>query len=139
MCFTNISTYHSLSEKLEFLALKWAICDKFRDYLYYAPAFTVYMDNNLLTYVQSTARLNAVGHRWVGELADFCLDTKYRPGKPNADAYTLSRNPADLAESMNEYTETLSSAVVAVVWHGNKATVDDEVPWVASLRLKKRK
>lgn len=52
--------YHLHSGKLEFLALKWAICDKFRDYLCYAPTFTVYTDNNPLTYVLSTARLNAV-------------------------------------------------------------------------------
>ncbi len=73
--------YHLHSGKLEFLALKWAICDKFRDYLYYAPTFTVYTDNNPLTYVLSTARLNAVGQRWVGELADFHFDIRYRPGK----------------------------------------------------------
>lgn len=54
--------YHLHSGKLEFLALKWAICDKFRDYLYYAPTFTVYTDNNPLTYILSTAKLNAVGH-----------------------------------------------------------------------------
>jgi len=59
------------SGKLEFLALKWAICEKFRDYLFYAPEFTVYTDNNPLTYVMSTAKLNVTGHRWVGELADF--------------------------------------------------------------------
>lgn len=28
--------YHLHSGKLEFLALKWEICDKFRNYLYYA-------------------------------------------------------------------------------------------------------
>lgn len=72
--------YHLHSGKLEFLALKWAICDKFRDYLYHAPAFTVYTDNNPLTYVLSTARLNAVGQHWVGELVDFHFDIKYRPG-----------------------------------------------------------
>lgn len=47
---------------LELLALKWAICDKFRDYLFYAPHFTIFTDNNLLTYVFSTVKLNAVGH-----------------------------------------------------------------------------
>ena len=31
--------YHLHSGKLEFLALKWAITDKFRDHLYYAPYF----------------------------------------------------------------------------------------------------
>ncbi|KAK3511551.1 hypothetical protein QTP70_009657 [Hemibagrus guttatus] len=41
--------YHLHSGKLEFLALKWAITEKFRDYLYYAPTFTVFSDNNPLT------------------------------------------------------------------------------------------
>ena len=50
--------YYLHSGKLEFLALKWAICDQFRDYLYYAPSFTVYTDNNPLTYVLSSAKLN---------------------------------------------------------------------------------
>ena len=43
--------YKLHSGKLEFLALKWAICDHFRHYLYYAPQFTVYTDNNPQTYV----------------------------------------------------------------------------------------
>lgn len=55
------------------------MCEKFRDYLFYAPYFTVYTDNNPLTYVMSTAKLNAVGHRWVGELSDFWFDVKYQP------------------------------------------------------------
>ena len=55
--------YYLHSGKLEFLAVKWAICDQFRDYLYYAPSFTVYTDNNPLTYVLSSAKLNAPGLR----------------------------------------------------------------------------
>ena len=39
--------YHS--SKLVFLALKWAICDHFRDYLFYFPEFHVYTDYNPLT------------------------------------------------------------------------------------------
>ncbi|KAL6481203.1 hypothetical protein MHYP_G00092830 [Metynnis hypsauchen] len=131
---TAEKNYHLHSGKLEFLALKWAICDKFRDYLYYAPTFTVYTDNNPLTYVLSTARLNAVGHRWVGELADFYFDIKYRPGKVNIDADTLSRYPVSLPEDMAEFTESLSPEVVTAVWQGNKAT-EDEVPWVAALQM----
>ena len=48
--------------KLEFLALKWAITDKFHEYLY-GSEFQVYTDNNLLTYVLTTAKLDATGHR----------------------------------------------------------------------------
>ena len=40
--------YHS--SKLEFLALKWAITDQFKEYLQYKP-FTVRTDNNPLTYM----------------------------------------------------------------------------------------
>lgn len=45
--------------KLEFLALKWAIVDKLLDYLYEAM-FAVKTDNNPLTYLLSTARLDAL-------------------------------------------------------------------------------
>ena len=68
---TAEKNYHLHSGKLEFLALKWAVCDHFRDFLFYAPSFTVFTDNNPLTYVLSTAKLNATGHRWVSELAEF--------------------------------------------------------------------
>ena len=54
--------YFLHSGKLEFLALKWAICEHFRDYLYHASDFIVYTDNNPLTYVLTTAKLNATGH-----------------------------------------------------------------------------
>ena len=57
--------YHLYSGKLEFLAPKWAITEQFRDYLSYAPPFTVYTENNPLTLAMSRAKLNATGHRWV--------------------------------------------------------------------------
>ena len=41
--------YHLHSGKLEFLALRWAVCEDFRDYLYYAPHFVMSTDNNPLT------------------------------------------------------------------------------------------
>jgi hypothetical protein len=76
--------------------MMWAICEQFRDYLYYAPGFVVFTDNNPLTYVLSTAKLNATGLRWVGELAEFNFTIRYRPGKANADADTLSRTSNDI-------------------------------------------
>ena len=49
---------------LEFLTLKWAVTNQFKEYLRYRP-FTVRMDNNPLTYVMTTPNLDAIGHRWV--------------------------------------------------------------------------
>ncbi len=108
--------YYLHSGKLEFLALKWAITERFRDYLYYAPFFTVYSDNNPLTYVLSTAKLNATGSRWVAELADFNFTIKYRPGKENTDADFLSRMPLDAEALLDDFTEEISyDAVGATV------------------------
>ena len=55
---------------LEFLALKWAITDRFHEYLY-GTTFDVYTDNNPLTYILSTAKLDAMGHRWVASLGPY--------------------------------------------------------------------
>ena len=78
------------AHKLEFLALKWAVTDKFKEYLYGAP-FEVYTDNNPLTYVLSTAKLDATTQRWVAALASYDMDIYYRSGKHNIDADSLSR------------------------------------------------
>lgn len=105
------------------------------NYLCYAPTFTVYTDNNPLTYVLSRAKLNAVGHRWVGELADFHFTIKYRPGRANADADTLSRYPVQLQNHFGEYTEALPPKVISTIWQGSKAMVEKDVPWMGALHL----
>ena len=78
------------AHKLEFLALKWAIMDRFQEYLYGAT-FDVYTDNNPLTYILSTAKLDAMGHRWVASLGSYNFTLHYKPGKLNCDADALSR------------------------------------------------
>jgi transposase InsO family protein len=97
--------YHLHSGKLEFLALKWAVTERFRDYLYYAPSFVVYTDNNPLTYILSSAKLDATRHRWVAELADFNFKIFYKPGSSNNDADGLSRMPLDIDRYMKECTQ----------------------------------
>lgn len=56
------------------------------------PIHQLRTDNNPLTYVLSTAKLNAVGHRWLAALFTYDFDVHYRPGKHNIDADILSRN-----------------------------------------------
>ena len=90
--------YHFHSGKLEFLALKWSVTERFKDYLQGGLEFVVYTDNNPLTYVLSSAKLNAVALRWVNDLADFNFTIKYRPGRVNVDADYLSRRPLDIKE-----------------------------------------
>lgn len=83
----NMSNYSSM--KLELLALKWAITEKFRDYLL-GSSFIVYTDNNPLSYLK-TSKLAASELRWASELAQFNFDIRYRSGKANKNADSLSR------------------------------------------------
>ena len=82
------ANYHS--SKLEFLALKWAVTQQFKEYLMYQP-FTVRTDNNPLTYVLTTPNLNATGHPWVPALAGFNFKLEYLRGTDNRVADVLSR------------------------------------------------
>ena len=79
--------YHS--SKLEFLALKWAVTEQFREYLQYQP-FTVCTDNNPLTYILTTPNLDALGHRWVAALAGYNMKLEYLKGSDNKVADILS-------------------------------------------------
>ena len=97
--------YYLHSGKLELLALKWSVTEFFRDYLYYSNDFVVYTDNNPLTYVFSTAKLNATGIRWGSELADFNFKIRNMPGRVHRDADGLSRMPMDFEKYMDLCTE----------------------------------
>ena len=100
----NMENYSS--RKLELLALKWAITEKFREYLF-GSIFTVYTDNNPLTYLQSKAKLKATEQRWVADLASFNFTIKYRSGQSNQNADVLSRRRHE------EYEEISSEDVGA--------------------------
>lgn len=91
------------SRKLEMLALKWAVVDKFRDYLV-GRHFTVFTDNNPLSHLQ-TAKLGAVESRWCAELEQFNFTVKYKSGQDNTVADELSRLPHEIeGETEDEYT-----------------------------------
>jgi len=97
------------AHKREFLALKWAVTDKFADYLQ-GVEFEVITDNNPLTYVLSTARLDATSQRWVAALANFDFSISYKKGKLHTDVDGLSRHPI-LAEEVR----AICNAVIAGV------------------------
>lgn len=78
------------AHKLEFLALKWSVTEKFADYLY-GNQFTVVTDSNPLTYILTSAKLDATSYRWLAALSTFSFKLLYRPGKQNGDADGLSR------------------------------------------------
>ena len=90
------------AHKLEFLALKWALTDQFYEYLY-GNSFDVYTDNNPLTYVLTSAKLDNCGQRWVSAIALMDFRIHYKPGKSNIDADALSRIPGVNIYLMKKY------------------------------------
>ena len=87
--------YHS--SKLEFLALKWAMTEQFREYLQYQP-FLIRTDNNPLTYVFTMLNLDAIRHRWVAAMAGYNFKIQYVCGSDNKVANALSHVGGHLDE-----------------------------------------
>ena len=104
--------YYMHSGKLEFLALKWSVTERFRDYLYYAPHFDVYSDYNPLQYIFTAPKLDATRLRWVSSLADFKFKVHYKPGRQNQDADGLSRMPLDIGHFTTQCTQECSQELI---------------------------
>jgi len=76
-------------------------------------------------------KLNATGHRWVSELADFSFTIKYRPGHSNEDADAHSRFPMDIDSYMNLCTENVSQGDIKACCVGVGAQGRGETIWVS--------
>ena len=114
--------YHS--NKQEFLALKWVVTEQFHEYL--SPygknrnEFVVRTDNPL-TYIFSSANLDAAGQRWVAHLASYNFSLEYQKGKDNTVADFLSRmNKCLPEEEVQEYLNKIP-------YPGVKAVLDNAI------------
>ena len=108
------------AHKLEFLALKWAVCEKFHEYLYGSKSFEVFTDNNPLTYVLTSAKLDACGQRWVAKLANYNFFIRYRCGVSNTEADALSRIkwPEALSDNVDIENGCMDTHVINAVLTG---------------------
>ena len=114
-------SYHS--NKQEFLTLRWAVTEQFHEYL--SPygknrnEFVVRTDNNPLTYIFSSANLDAAGQHWVARLASYNFSLKYQKGKDNT--------VADFLSQMNEHLpeEEVQKYLNKIPYPGVKAVLDN--------------
>ena len=120
--------YHS--SKLEFLALKWAVCNHFNEYFYYAKHFDVFSDFNHLTYLETSCKLNATGQRWINELTNSQFSIHYKPGIENPIADALSRYPLVDKQNLAAYTITSDEQQLKSLFDGTIIQSEDEETWI---------
>ena len=94
------------AHKLEFLALKWSVTQRFHEYLY-GGTFEVYTNNNPLTYILTSAKLDAMGQKWIASLANYDFKIFYQSGHLNVDADSLSRIPRDMEQTYDTPLDTI--------------------------------
>ena len=124
-CIMNETEQRYHSNKQEFSAPKWAVTEQFHEYL--SPygknrnEFVVCTDNNPLTYIFSTANLDAAGQRWVAHLTSYNFALEYQKGKDNTVADFLSHMDDCLTE--DEVQDYLSK----IPYPGVKAVLDNAI------------
>ena len=95
------------SFKLELLALKLAVSEKFREYTLGTHCIA-YTDHNPLAHLK-TANRGATEHIWLGQLSSFDIDVRYRSRRSNRCAESLSRYPVNM--SSEESSSALNTAI----------------------------
>ena len=115
--------YHS--NKQEFLTLKWVVTEQFHEYL--SPygknrnKFVVHTNNNPLTYIFSSANLDAAGQHWAAHFASYNFSLEYQKGKDNTVADILSwMNECLPEEEVQEYLNK-------ILYPGVKAVLDNAI------------
>ena len=118
-CVMNETKQRYHSNKQEFLTLKWVVTEQFHEYL--SPYGKNRTDNNLLTYIFSSANLDAAGQHWVACLASYNFSLEYQKGKDNTVADFLSQMNECLPEE--EVQEYLNK----ILYPGVKAVLDNAI------------
>ena len=120
--------YHSNKQK--FLALKWVVTEQVHEYL--SPygknrnEFVVCTDNNPLTYIFSSANLDAAGQRWVAHLASYNFSLEYQKGKDNTVANFLSQmNECLPEEEVQEYLNKIPYPGVKAVLNNTIMPIEE--------------
>ena len=86
----------------------------------------MYTDNNPLTYMLTTAKLDAIGHRWIASLANYNFHIHYKSGKSNVEADALSR--IDWEKSVEAIKANTIQAIIAAAIIGQVANHIEAVP-----------
>ena len=85
--------------------------------------FDIYTDNNPLTYVLTTSKLDVMGHRWVASFANYNFHLPYHSGRSNVEADALSR--IDLGKDDQTIpAESIQATVTSAIAGQGKDCID---------------
>ena len=88
--------------------------ERFHEYVY-GGEFEVHTDNNPLTYILTSAKLDATGQWWVASLANYNFKIFYKSGKQNVQADALSR-----IEWVKQDTLVVKACLLSGAWDYNQ-------------------
>ncbi|KAG8453088.1 hypothetical protein GDO86_004776 [Hymenochirus boettgeri] len=94
----------------------------------YPTGLRLRTDNNPLTYILNTAKLDATGHRWLAALSNYQFTLKYKPGPKNIGADALSRRPGLPTSTTDEEWEEIHGPSVTALCN-TAAVVMGKVLW----------
>lgn len=69
---------------------------------FFTITFTVVTDGNLLTYIPTSAKLEAASHRWLAALSPFSFKLQHRAGKHKHRFHSLSCRPCEKVSTSQE-------------------------------------
>ena len=96
---------YAANEK-EMLAIIWSL-NSLRNFLYGSRKVKIFTDHQPLTYALSNKNTNSKMKRWKAILEEYSYELKYKPGKSNVVADSLSRLPSKV--QVNSLTATVHS------------------------------
>ena len=128
LCPSERSMCNYSSAKLELLVLKWAVTEKkIHNYLL-GSWFQIYMDNNLLAYVQE-CKLGALQIQWLSELALFDFTIMYQTGHSNRVGAADALGHCPFNPSCNFDTESTDSDEVEVISYSATCNGVETIPY----------
>ena len=87
----------------------------------------MYTDNNPLTYILTSAKLDAIGQCWIASLGPYNFSLHYNPGHQNTVADSLSRIPWENATFYDKINYNVVKAVVHKGEMNTSGTIEPEL------------
>ena len=90
-------------------------------WVYVWGEFDSYTDNNPLSYILTTAKLDATGQKWVAGLANYNFRIHYKSGKQNVEMDALSWIPWRDEENARTLDQLTIKAIIDMGTMGKEA------------------